>query len=155
MRVTKEPEERRSEVIAVATDLFLHEGYEKTTVDEITKKIGVAKGAFYYYFKSKEDVFQACIVQRTNWVIDAIKDILISKGRTAKERFAEYLGYSFSVFESRNADTSIQLVHSGSDPLISPHEGVLEEGIRRVTPWITRVIEEGWRIVNFRRPMLT
>lgn len=58
-RITKDPEERKNEILDAARDLFLENGIEKTSVSEIVKKVGVAKGLFYYYFRSKEDLVNA------------------------------------------------------------------------------------------------
>ena len=56
MRVTKAPEIRRAEILEVAKCLFQTQGYAATSVDAIVRSAGIAKGTFYYYFKSKEDV---------------------------------------------------------------------------------------------------
>ena len=61
-RITKAPEERRSELVATAQELFFTKGYEHTSVSDIVKTIGVAQGTFYYYFESKEDVLEAITV---------------------------------------------------------------------------------------------
>lgn len=53
MRIIKEYEERRKEILETAERLFLTKGYTKTTVNDILKEIGIAKGTFYHYFKSK------------------------------------------------------------------------------------------------------
>jgi AcrR family transcriptional regulator len=52
MRVTKDPEIRRKELMDAAEKLFLEHGYEETAVSDIVKKTGVAQGTFYYYFKN-------------------------------------------------------------------------------------------------------
>jgi AcrR family transcriptional regulator len=56
---TKPPEERRDELIRAAQQLFLKQGFGPTTIEEITTGAQVAKGTFYLYFKSKEDVRSA------------------------------------------------------------------------------------------------
>ncbi|UCF09236.1 MAG: helix-turn-helix transcriptional regulator, partial [Thermoplasmata archaeon] len=61
MRVVKEPEERREELMDVAEKLIIKKGFEKTTVSDIVKKAKVAQGTFYYYFESKDDVLNAII----------------------------------------------------------------------------------------------
>ena len=63
-RITKAPEERRQEIVETAERLFREVGYGKCSVEMIIREIGVAKGTFYYYFKSKEEILGA-IVERT------------------------------------------------------------------------------------------
>lgn len=62
-RVSKAPEERRQELIDAAMQLFWSQGYEKTMVSDIVKRVGVAQGLFYYYFESKQDIFVATVDQ--------------------------------------------------------------------------------------------
>ncbi len=63
MRIVKEYEERRKEILEIAERLFLTKGYTKTTVNDILKEIGIAKGTFYHYFKSKEEVMDEIIMR--------------------------------------------------------------------------------------------
>jgi AcrR family transcriptional regulator len=60
-RIVKDPDERRSELIACAQKLFYSKGYESTSVRDIVDEIGVAKGTFYYYFDSKTAVLEAVV----------------------------------------------------------------------------------------------
>ena len=64
-RISKPPEERRQELIETARELFMSQGYEKTMVGDIVRQVGVAQGLFYYYFRSKQDIFLAVINQFT------------------------------------------------------------------------------------------
>jgi len=56
VRITKEYHVRKNELLDTAQELFFTQGYEQTTVETIIQKVGVSKGTFYYYFKSKEDL---------------------------------------------------------------------------------------------------
>lgn len=63
MRITKEPEERKQEIFDAALRLFGEKGYEKTTIADIARTIGVAQGLCYRYFPSKEALFDSAIDQ--------------------------------------------------------------------------------------------
>ncbi|HEY2118711.1 MAG TPA: TetR/AcrR family transcriptional regulator [Candidatus Acidoferrum sp.] len=56
---TKPPEERRNELMNAAQQLFLKQGVAATTIEQITSSADVAKGTFYLYFSSKDDVLAA------------------------------------------------------------------------------------------------
>ena len=71
MRITKEPEERRQEIFDAALKLFGEKGYEKITITDIAKSIGVSQGLCYRYFPSKEVLFDSAIEQYA--------DILVSQ----------------------------------------------------------------------------
>lgn len=52
--MSKDTKER---LIETAKELFSQKGYHETRVSDIVKKADVAQGTFYFYFKSKEDLF--------------------------------------------------------------------------------------------------
>ncbi len=60
-RVVKDPHVRREEIMRSAEILFQKQGYEKTPVEAIIKKAGIAKGTFYHYFKTKQDILKALV----------------------------------------------------------------------------------------------
>ena len=55
----RQDNDRRNEFIDAAEKLFRENGIVDTTISSIVKEVYVAKGLFYYYFNSKEDVFDA------------------------------------------------------------------------------------------------
>jgi AcrR family transcriptional regulator len=59
------PQQRREQTRALILDaayrVFARRGYEDATVEEITEECGIAKGALYYHFQSKEKLFQAVL----------------------------------------------------------------------------------------------
>lgn len=52
---------KQTRLLEAAIKLFARVGYDNASVDEIVEAAGVAKGTFYYYFKSKEDLFLSLI----------------------------------------------------------------------------------------------
>lgn len=71
MRVTKEPEQRKQEILDTAMRLFYEKGYEKTSIADIAKAIGVAQGLCYRYFPSKEALFDSAIDQYADELVKA------------------------------------------------------------------------------------
>lgn len=74
-RITKEYHERKNELLDTAQELFFTKGYRQTPVDAIIKKVGVSKGTFYYYFKSKEDLMNKLVKRMTNQILIEVKKI--------------------------------------------------------------------------------
>lgn len=72
VRVSKHPDVRRDELLDVALRLCVDVGYEALNVEQVTREAGVAKGTFYYYFKTKTDMLIA-LVER--WAGDLFDDL--------------------------------------------------------------------------------
>ncbi len=83
MRITKEPEVRRQEILDTALKLFGEKGYEKTSIADIAKAIGVAQGLCYRYFPSKESLFDSAIEQYAD--VLAGQMISSAKGKTLRQ----------------------------------------------------------------------
>jgi AcrR family transcriptional regulator len=62
MKTIKEGQVRKREILVAARELFVKKGYEQTSVNDILKIVDIAKGTFYYYFTSKEEVLEAIIL---------------------------------------------------------------------------------------------
>ena len=51
----------KEHILEVSFNLFLQKNFKEVTMQEIVEKTGLSKGAFYHYFKSKEQVFEEVI----------------------------------------------------------------------------------------------
>ena len=75
-RITKEYHVRKNELLDTAQELFFTKGYKQTSIESIIKRIGVAKGTFYYYFKSKEDLLDKLTYKMSKKILEKIKKIV-------------------------------------------------------------------------------
>ena len=85
-RVSKPPEERRQELIEVALRLFFTKGYAETSVRDILKEVNGAPGMFYYYFASKEEIFQAAIDSYVESYIESLKGNILNYDLSVSDR---------------------------------------------------------------------
>lgn len=60
---SKRPEVRKQELIEIASRLFAEKGYEAVAVRDILEEVNGAPGMFYYFFKSKQDIYIAAMEQ--------------------------------------------------------------------------------------------
>ena len=66
--MTSQPQRRAATIAAIisaAGELFTASGFAATSIDDIASRAGVAKGAVYHHFKSKEQIFQRVFEQMT------------------------------------------------------------------------------------------
>lgn len=74
-RITKNPEERKAEIINAAEVLFSEKGFRNVAVSDIVKKVGVAQGTFYYYFESKEDLLNQTLERNLDGIMQNMSSI--------------------------------------------------------------------------------
>ncbi|MFM2286201.1 MAG: hypothetical protein RLZZ543_1698 [Bacteroidota bacterium] len=61
--------EKRIQILQAAKNCFAQYGYDKTTLDDIGKRLGLNKSSLYYYFKNKEEIFTAVVVQEADTIV--------------------------------------------------------------------------------------
>jgi len=59
-------DEFRKKIIILAGQIFSRYGFKKTTMDEIAKTLKMGKSSVYYYFESKEQIFEAVVLYEAN-----------------------------------------------------------------------------------------
>ena len=89
MRITKEPEVRKQEILDTALKLFGENGYEKTSITDIAKAIGVAQGLCYRYFPSKEALFDSAIEQYADVLVEQFADAETDDRKTLRQIIEE------------------------------------------------------------------
>lgn len=72
----------KNQIIDSATKYFSKYGFHKTTMDEIAKNIHKAKGVLYYYFKSKEELFNEVLKQELDKLKAALLKIVQSNNNS-------------------------------------------------------------------------
>lgn len=88
----------KTKLIQSAIKIFSQNGYEATSVDSIVEKAGVAKGTFYYYFKSKEELFWAIIDEGTTKFTELIKESL-REVKTKEDKVKKIIETEIDFFE--------------------------------------------------------
>lgn len=81
-------ERKRLRILEAATDLFVKFGYRKTSIDEVARRAGVAKGTVYLYFKTKGDLLVQAVarekLQRSEHLLLQLQAELDPKERLRK-----------------------------------------------------------------------
>ena len=90
----------REEVIETAQKLFQKFGFSKTTMEDIAKAMGRGKSTLYYYYKSKDEIFEAVILKEADEVFSTVSEAT-RKASSAEEKLQAYLKTSFETIQSR------------------------------------------------------
>jgi AcrR family transcriptional regulator len=68
-------DDMRDTIIGIASDVFAKFGFKKTTVDDIAQALRKGKSSIYYYFKSKDEIFEAVVDREADVLRKKVKDI--------------------------------------------------------------------------------
>src|ERR1700761_1427873 len=73
---TSKSERRRQAILDVAKELFQAQGYAATSMSEIASRLGGSKGTLYNYFRSKEELFAAFMVETCQIGANRVFDVI-------------------------------------------------------------------------------
>ena len=136
-RISKNPIERRDEIIDASQRLFLEKGFTETTVDGIVKALNLSKGIFYYYFKSKDEIVDAIIDRYIDEVVANVRIIVEDKTLPLFERMkmasVKELELNFKLFPGiyniKNIDMHSRMNSKMVEKYAPVLASLLEEGI--------------------------
>ena len=74
----------RERILSAAYELFYHQGYQSTTVDQVIQVSGVSKPTVYTHFPTKEALATAYLIERRRRELGAIRDRLRQESRPEK-----------------------------------------------------------------------
>jgi len=142
-RITKHPDVRREELLGAALELFTEFGYQKTSVQMITERVGVAKGLFYHYFDSKADLLNQVAIWQAGQVMEAIPPIDDMEGN-ALEKLRTLIG----MFVQWKLEDARDLISAYIKVMYRPENAplriaVVQESVSRITPIFGEIIAEG------------
>lgn len=143
MRIVKEAEERKNEILDVADQLFNEKGYEKTSTNEILERVGIARGTLYYHFKSKQDILEALVERYNKEIIQAAKTAAKCENASVIQRMVKVIkALNIKQYHEEN-DAVYQNLHRVENSLL--HQRVQGTIITSVTPILAELVEEGVR----------
>lgn len=123
---SRNPEETRQRLVAAARDLVLQRGFTGTGVDQICESAGVTKGAFFHYFKSKEEIGKAALA---DWAAFGMGLYAVAKAEPARDPLDHV---------HRFFDIMIGLVENSPDP-VTCVVGMMSQELANANP-VLRVI---------------
>lgn len=97
----EEKKEIQSQMLSKGKELFERLGFKKTSVEDIAGKCGIAKGSFYLFYKTKEELFADIMGNLEDEIRGEIIRDIFSKPGQPKEILRKLLQYQFRVIEEK------------------------------------------------------
>lgn len=140
MRVVKDAEERKNEILDVAEHLFGTKGFDNTSTNDILNEIGIARGTLYYHFKSKEELLDSMINRMTKRLVEQAKKIAGEKDVPILQRLTKMM-LALNISDENLNQEILQQVHKPQNALM--HQKMQNCLLSEINPLITTLIEEG------------
>ena len=133
----KKGKKMKKELLKIAYDMFLTQGYENTSVDEIIEKAQIAKGTYYYHFQSKEQMLEE--------VIDMMID---SETKMANQIITMDISVPQKIVMILTSMKPTEAEEPIKNTLFQPENVLMHHKVRRkliniLTPLLSEVIKEG------------
>lgn len=138
MRRTKEDAlQTRCQLLQAAKALFNEKGFSRTTLAEIAEKAGLTRGAAYWHFKSKDEIFITIVEQALDDMTASKKQALSSPDCSAKERLQRLLALPCTL------PTEYALVNSVATLLPAyPQFAELEVSVQRHKDQLRQLVQD-------------
>lgn len=125
-------------ILNAMMDLLKEEKGAACSVSDIAKKAGIGKGSIYYYYKSKEEIFDALVEHVYNQIIEKCR--LITEN--AKMNSIEKLSLLIKSYKSSVVESSIdEYLHQQQNAAI--HQKSLAKILSSLSPIVADIIRQG------------
>jgi AcrR family transcriptional regulator len=132
---------RRDDLVDAAVRVFATTGVAGASVDDIVRAAGVAKGTFYLYFETRDDIVTAVAERLVEGVGRQMDDALAAGDRSAADRIRGIAGALATVGSSPHERELVEALHQPGNSAV--HDRLSGRIVVRLVPAVTEVIEDG------------
>ena len=115
----KKSDETRTRILEAALRVFRERGFEKATMREIATEAGVAVGAAYYYFDSKDALVMA-FYERAQGEMHAEIEAALDNAKSLEDRLRAIISAKFNYFQPNRKLLGALSSHSDPEHPLSP-----------------------------------
>jgi len=140
---------RKDQILRAAQNFFYTLGYEKTSIQDIIDEVGIAKGTFYHYFRSKTDLLDSVVTMMFSEAMSRIVPELQDGTERASSKFRK-LFRSIAMWKIRNRDLFRELIPLlyRDDNIVLRHK-MMTHSVAILIPVLEKIISQGIREGEF------
>lgn len=90
-KISEKQQNKRTNILDAAYELFIEKSFNNTSIDDVVKSAGIAKGTFYLYFKDKHDLMERIIIRKGAVILRYVLEELTKKKETCQMSFCEQM----------------------------------------------------------------
>lgn len=140
MRIVKDPEVRKKEILTGALKVFSKKGYDKTTITDIAKELKISQGLCYRYYSSKEEIYDAALEEYSEYIVNSNVKSLSNDKRSFKEKIRSFSG-QLDEYQSLESDNELlyKLFHGQNSQKM--HDQLIMKTASKLVPYIRQELQ--------------
>lgn len=148
--------ERPGEILDAAFEEFVKNGYAATRLEDVAARASVTKGTIYFYFKTKERVFDEMIRRKSQALFPKLEDHASKLAGTHVERLRSLVAFVYrTIAEDRNARETLRFLIAEGPQFPDLVERHYDEFVHPVIDQFSKVIADGVTAGEFRSSALS
>ena len=90
-KISEKQQNKRISILDSAYELFIEKSFNNTSIDDVVKSAGIAKGTFYLYFKDKHDLMERIIIRKGALILRYVLEELKKKNEACQMSFSDQM----------------------------------------------------------------
>ena len=139
-------ESRKRQILDAALEVVVEKGYADCRMDDIVKVSGLSKGAIYWYYKSKKEIFLSLI---NHWVnkFGVTLNHIVEEDHSASDQLHELFAFFLNIFEKNpdvlKAELEFWALASRDSDFRKKTQVVYHELLELIEATLTKGVENG------------
>lgn len=126
-------------ILRAAESLFARQGYDSTTIDQVARAAGLTKGAVYYFFKNKAELFCTIVDEGVGYIERECR-VILEAGRSTREIAQDVISFYVNISYD---NASLFLILFGSRSADPEIRAMFDERVRRLLDCIRNIFQTG------------
>lgn len=137
---------KRRHILDCASELFAERGYAGTTVQDIIRRSGISTGSFYFYFKSKDMLFE-CLYDEFSTLLDRVSEFAMKKAANEVIGFCRSKASELWVFQKNKGLAKAMMIEAaGMNPkFLEKRAGIFKKSDERIERIFSSLEEIGFK----------
>lgn len=143
IRNNEEYNAKKEQILENALKVLARDGYQKFSINKVIEYSQMTKGAFFHYYKSKEELVYGLLNLLNTHIVDAINEVADGKHLNPKEKVVELFqaAYGAKNIKNKSVEQFARLIYLDENAMIL--HLLQRDVIRQCTPVFERVFNEG------------
>ena len=134
---------RKEYIIKMSQKMFYKNGYENTSIESITKEVGIAKSTFYHHFKSKVELLDAIIGKVFEDIETKLDNLLEDSNLNALKKMQSFF-LIITTWKTENLDFLLSIIRDYfRDENLVLRQKIASSNFQRLSAYLKTILIEG------------